>query len=119
MTESCSSAAVAGEVEVLRLELAEAGDVAVAGGGGAHLSTNDIAVPPPPADDVDDDAAAAAASLLPRMKSLSDELEPHFEDPDALPDADEGIAIDTWTIREVARGHGHTPTEDDNAVQSA
>ena len=94
MTESCSSAAVAGEVEVLRLELAEAGDVAVAGGGGgAHLSTNDIAVPPPPAAEVDDDAAAAAASLLPRMKSLSDELEPHFEDPDALPDADEGIAI--------------------------
>ena len=114
MTESCSSAAVAGEVEVLRLELAEAGDVAVAGGGGAHLSTNDIAVPPPPADEVDDDAAAAAASLLPRMKSLSDELEPHFEDPDALPD-DEGIAIDAW----IGRGHGHTLTEYDNTVQSA
>ena len=78
MTESCSSAAVAGEVEVLRLELVEATDVS---GRGAHLSTNEVA---PPWEDADV-AAAAAASLLPRMKSLSDELEPHFEDPDALP----------------------------------
>ena len=65
----------------MRLELAEAADDEV--GAGAHLSTIEVieAVPPPV-----DDAAAAAASLLPRMKSFSDELEPHFEDPDGLQD---------------------------------
>ena len=97
MTESCSSAAVAGEVEVLRLELVEAVGVA-GGGGGAHLSTNDI--DPPAPEDAPDVAAAAAASLLPKMKSLRDELEPHFEDPDGLPDKG-SIAIRAWTIWQV------------------
>ena len=78
MTESCSSAAVAGDVDVLRLELVEA---AVSGSGAlAHLSTSEVA--PAAAEAVDEAAAAAASARRPRMKSLSDELEPHFEEPD-------------------------------------
>ena len=92
MTESCSSAAVAGDVDVLRLELVEA---AVSGSGGAaHLSTSEVA-PAAVEAAVDEAAAAAASARRPRMKSLSEELEPHFEEPDeALPDG-EGIAIDS------------------------
>ena len=77
MTESCSSAAVAGDVDVLRLELVEA---AVSGSGAAHLSTSEVA--PAAVEAVDEAAAAAASARRPRMKSLSEELEPHFEEPE-------------------------------------
>ena len=89
MTESCSSAAVAGDVDVLRLELVEA---AVSGSGAAHLSTSEVA---PAVEAVDEAAAAAASARRPRMKSLSDELEPHFEEPDEALSDGEGIAINS------------------------
>ena len=92
MTESCSSAAVAGDVDVLRLELVEAA-AAVSGSGAAHLSTSEVA--PAAAEAVDEAAAAAASARRPRMKSLSDELEPHFEEPDEALSDGEGIAIDS------------------------
>ena len=90
MTESCSSAAVAGDVDVLRLELVEA---AVSGSGAAHLSTSEVA--PATAEAVDEAAAAAASARRPRMKSLSEELEPHFEEPDEALSDGEGNAIDS------------------------
>ena len=91
MTESCSSAAVAGDVDVLRLELVEA--AASGSGGAAHLSTSEVA---PAVEAADDEAAAAAASARrPRMKSLSEELEPHYEEPDEALSEGEGIAIDS------------------------
>ena len=85
MTESCSRAAVAGEQDVLRLELAEA---AASGSGAAHLSTSEVA----PDAVVEEATAAAASARRPRMKSLSEELEPHFEEPDEALSDGEGIA---------------------------